>query len=67
MSNVLALRPPESDLELTLRSSLRYFDLVDSGAIQARHGATGPGRIWSEAEIADVRAQLGMPANEGER
>jgi hypothetical protein len=58
-ARALAVVCKASELEETLAASIAYYSLVDSGAVQARHGATGIGRLWTEAEQAAAHAQLG--------
>jgi hypothetical protein len=57
-ARALAVVCKASELEETLAASIAYYALVDSGAVQARHGATGIGRLWSDAELHATHAQL---------
>jgi hypothetical protein len=58
-ARALAVVRKASELEETLAASIAYYSLVDSGAVQARHGATGIGRLWSEEQLNATQAQLG--------
>jgi hypothetical protein len=58
-ARALAVVCKASELEETLASSIKYYEACDAGAVQARHGATGIGRLWTEAEQAAAHAQLG--------
>jgi hypothetical protein len=67
MTRVLAIVCRASELEEKLQESIDYYHWIEArGAVQARHGATGIGRLWTNEEQADVRGQLGMPANDEE-
>jgi hypothetical protein len=48
-----------SELEETLAASIKYYEACDAGAVQARHGAAGIGRLWSAEQLNATQAQLG--------
>jgi hypothetical protein len=58
-ARALAVVCKASELEETLAASIKYYEACDAGAVQARHGASGIGRLWTEAEQAAAHAQLG--------
>jgi hypothetical protein len=58
-ARALAVVCKGSSLTETLQASIDYYALIEEGAVQARHGATGIGRLWSETEQAAAHAQLG--------
>jgi hypothetical protein len=65
-ARALAVVRKGNELTDTLQASIDYYALIEDGAVQARHGATGIGRLWTNEEQAAVRGQLGMPANDEE-
>jgi hypothetical protein len=58
-ARALAVVCKGNELTDTLQASIDYYALVEEkGAVQARHGATGIGRLWSETELHATHAQL---------
>lgn len=62
---ILAVSCRAADLSDVLQESIDYYALVDAGAVQARNGATGDGRLWTDGEIAAVTAQLARLLRDG--